>query len=47
MACCLQISEQAVTFALYNINGWVLCHQGGECLLCFVIYVFMLHTFHL
>jgi len=33
-----------VTFALYNINRWVLCHEGGESLLCFVNCVFMLHT---
>jgi hypothetical protein len=31
--CCVWISEQAATFALYNIKRLGLYNRGGECLL--------------
>jgi hypothetical protein len=31
--CCVWISEEAVTFALYNIKRLGLYNRGGECLL--------------
>jgi len=35
------MSEQTVTFALYNINRMVVYNQGRECLLCSTHWVFI------